>query len=53
VEIVVWSCAFFEDPKSIHPAIPLLVVETTYAPQAFLLFSKLVYPTSNFEMGFL
>jgi hypothetical protein len=32
MEIIVWNYAFFEDPKSINLAIPLLVVETTYAP---------------------
>jgi hypothetical protein len=53
MEIIVWNYAFFEDPKSINLAIPLLVVETTYAPLAFPLFSKLVYLTSNSKMGFL
>jgi hypothetical protein len=52
MEIVVCNCAFFEDHQSIFHTLPPLVVETKCALQV-LLFSKLICPTSNSDMGFL
>jgi hypothetical protein len=53
MEIIIYNYAFSKDPQSILHTIPPLVVETTCALEVFPLFSELVYPTSNFDMGFL
>ncbi len=52
MEIIIYNYVFSEDPKSKFHTIPPLVVKTTCASHAFLLLSKLIYPTSNFDMGF-
>jgi hypothetical protein len=44
---------FLKTPKSIRIVVQFLVVELTCALQAFPLFSKLIYLTSDYEMGFL
>jgi hypothetical protein len=51
--IVVCNHAFFEDHRSILHIVPPLVVKPTCALQVFPMFSKLVYPTLDFDMGFL
>jgi hypothetical protein len=53
VEIIICNCAFFEDHQSIFHALPALVVEMTFVMQVFLLFLEFVYPTLDFDMGFL
>jgi len=51
VEIIVYNSTFHENPQSILHVMPLLVVEMTCALQISPLFSELVDPTSNFDMG--
>jgi len=53
MEIIVCNYAFFEDRQSIFHALPPFMVETTYALHVFLLCSKFVCPTLDFNMGFL
>jgi hypothetical protein len=53
MDILVYNFAFFENSQSTRLVVPLLVVKMTCALQAFHLFSKLVNPTSNFNMGLL
>jgi uncharacterized PurR-regulated membrane protein YhhQ (DUF165 family) len=53
VEIVVCDYAFSEHHQSILHTLPPIVVEMTCALQVFHLFLELIYPTSDFDMGFL
>jgi hypothetical protein len=58
LHLSLWGSSFIivpfkKNPQSIFHAIPLLMVETTYALEVFPLFLKLVYPTTDFDMGFL
>jgi hypothetical protein len=53
MEIVVCNYVFFEDHRSIFHPLPPLVVERKCVLQVFLLLSKLIFPTSTFDMKFL
>jgi hypothetical protein len=53
VEIIIYNFAFSEEPQSILHTTPPFVVKTSYALKIFPLFSELIYPTLDFDMGFL
>jgi hypothetical protein len=53
MDFVICNRAFSKNHHSILHTLPPLVVEMTYALQVFILFSELICPTLDSNLGFL